>query len=88
MGVAEAAKVAKQRQEDRRTKVRNELLGITQPAPAQPAEAPKPKTEGPEEQAGYQLVFYVTESKNNTGAAMWVGVASNTTTAGANQRAS
>lgn len=81
MGVAEAAKVAKQRQEDRRTKVRNELLGITQAAPIQPAETPKPKTVAPEEQAGFQLVFYVTESKDNTGAAMWAGVATNTTTA-------
>ncbi len=81
VGVEEAIKLAKQRQEDRRTKVRNEILGIQPGTTAKPAPEAAAKPAAPEEQPGYQLVFYVTESKDNAGAAMWAGVATNSTTA-------
>lgn len=66
LGVEEAAKKAEER-EKKRVDDWKAKQGV---ASAEAAEAAKPKN--PEEMKGYVCVLYITESKVNTGAAMWV----------------
>lgn len=78
MSVDEAATRAAARQEARKAKLRDQILGKNAAPAAAPVAAEAAKPTNPEDRPGYQLIFYVTESKNQD--SVWSPVATNSTT--------